>query len=307
MLHDSDVKVGNRVVVNKTEERDGAFTTSGEFLPVGTVGTIVGCALIDYGHTNGCGVPPGIYLNPYWPEVHFDGKEAVACMSSCHLDPISISPPTEPTEVKPRERIMVRPLPDLPFWEEDEVDYQGKDGRRETWRKISHIDYPTTEGAEARYTVTLPGGGSLGFCSADCLLLQRRGPVWQYYHNELPANLRLEDKADLYYRLGLVDQIRLDDHCYAGDFWTVLNHVKAGKADAMYEESGPSDYAKLILSKVRCDMAGIGHRYYGYRYRDRELGELVRSLTLEVTAHVPQAVVPHVELPKVQTQSTLQS
>jgi hypothetical protein len=286
MLMDTDVVVGARVVINRSEGRDGAFGANEKFLPAGTEGTIVGCALIDYGRTSGCGVPPGIYLNPCWPEVRFDGEDAVASMSSCHLDLLSpLASAKKPAE---HVKLMVRPLPDLPFWEEDEVDCGEKDGQRERWGKISHIYYPTTEGDEAKYDVELLDGGTLSFCRVGCLRLVRRGLVWHYYHNTLPVDLNLEDKADLYRRLGLVEQIRLDDHRYSGDFWAVLSSVKAGKADAMYEECGPHDYAKLILSKARCDMAGIGHRYYGYHYQDRELGEQVRCLTLEVTAHVPQ-------------------
>lgn len=264
----STLFVGDIVSINVGEESRswGAHANTKD----GDLGEVVGFSEIHYGRWNNFGHRPGYYHNRSWPQVKLQTTGEVIDISHCHVKLV---------EVKERNKIssfdealraqdFLRDLPDTPFWEGDKVSFLDRGGI-EYVGTVKGINYKWVHNLD-HYEVGVEEGWHTHL-TANQLTLVERGPVWRYHHNE-PLGLEGKDLLEFHRKMGFEEQIknpRRTDYNYL--LSEALEDIRTGVADCIAAGGG---------------FFGGGPSLTVHRFRDREVGELARRLTMEGFANM---------------------
>ena len=272
------LKKGDIVVVNIPDEN-----WIGGYRPVknqnGTKAKVKGFGEIDYPRIQSFGRKPGIYTNYAWVEL-----EGIAgSISSCFVELAN------KTEAKRRMKTwnsekfrakekMIRPLPDLKFWEGDVVKMDWTGMRGPDWEEIqiARIEYgylgqKRNDGSPMpEYSICAVGHeGCTCAINESRLTLVRRGNVWKHFNGKKVDFKDLAEEASFAKMLGLEKQIRNPaTGLYTWTLKEMLNAIRDGKVDGFTADHGIFGTSKEVM-------------HWAYRFKDRNLGERVRQATLE--------------------------
>lgn len=186
----------------------------------------------------------------------------------------------EETRNKLVNRVYLGPLPETKFWELDEVTIAPGARYRPQYGQIFEIcsvDYYSleTERTNDRYPGILyniestingePSGGRFMLRESE-LLLSRRGNVWKYFHNELPAFKDLQEESSFHKMIGRSKEVRNPKtDLYS---WTLEEILEAMKANLVHG---------FVMSP---GLFGNPAKPSAMIFEDQELGERVRKATL---------------------------
>lgn len=265
------------VIIIPAENREWGYNPC----PNGTVAEVIGFGEIDYGYANNFGYEPGVYKNKCWVRLLMpDNTQHTEFEGRLQL---------VDNEEEQRRRAVydwtedgkerLRDLPVTDFIEGDVVtslylDERNFPNKRAVISQV-HYDYIgkfCSDNITPMPTYSLsdkfPSGWSMGIRHVDeiHLKLVERGNVWKYWHNEPIAWNSVEEQANFYNMLGQIDEIK---NPASGNYgWT-----KDEAVDAIYNDVGDC----ISVSS----MFGSNPVTFVKRFRDRELGEKVRQLTMK--------------------------
>ncbi|NTF23612.1 hypothetical protein G6L37_35145 [Agrobacterium rubi] len=212
--------IGHEVVVNSRE-------TPRKGLPNGEVVTIEDFLSLYEGRTVGIGVPPGLWRNHSWAMVR-DARGVLHEISIHDLEPM----PGAGQALVPR--VLLEPLPDTPFWEDDLVEtYQGRVGQ------VSTIDYENIARGDrdwAAYRVRYENGIEERL-HARSLTLVERGNVWRFYNDESPVFETVLEEIKFYNRISHVTEVANVAEGMAMFHWDdALQLLKSGEIDVIWHD-----------------------------------------------------------------------
>ena len=273
------LKVGDTVVINIPDEN-----WNGGYRPVkkqsGIKAKVKGFGEIEYSRIQSFGRKPGIYRNYSWVEL--EGMQD--SISSCFVELANQAEAKRRMKTWNSEKFrakdkMIRPLPDLKFWEGDIVTVDWTDIRGHPWHgetQIARIEYgylgqKRNDGSPMpEYSICAVGHEG---CTCDIneshLTLVRRGNVWKHFNGKKVDFKDLAEEASFAKMLGLENQIRNSaTGLYTWTLKEMLNAIRDGKVDGFTAGRGIFGTSKEVM-------------HWAYRFKDRNLGDRVRQATLE--------------------------
>ncbi len=156
----------------------------------------------------------------------------------------------------------IGPLPNLPSWETDIVEYVEDP-------KIRYvISYVLSYDPSASYNITerIGSGKSIANVPANKLKLLQRGPLWAYEHNEPLHFSGIEEEANFYILLGRTEGVENSNHRYDWSQIDALRALQKGQADAV----------------VLGNFGNYGNgRVFLIKYLDKEVGHRVRWFMID--------------------------
>ena len=263
------VKIGDKVTLQIPQEnREWGYNPGPDGLEV----EVVGWSEIAYGRLQSYGKEPGIYENHSWPIIKFpDGKTQSIGTWCLKTD----------SSFYEQESVKLRDLPELPFYEWDEVEvvsprYSSLNAERERpFKVISGIDYSYYNQKCNDGITPMPmyrvspdtSGGSYSSFRGDELKLINRGLIWKFYHGEKLEFNSIAEERNLYYALGKYQEVR-----------NPRNDLYKWTKDEMVEsaEEGICD-----CMNISGGLFGSGPHLSAIRFQDRDLGERARKYFIE--------------------------
>ena len=277
------LKVGDKVVVNIPDDN-----WNQGYRPVkkqnGTKVKVVGFTEIEYSRIQSFGRKPGIYHNSSW--VYLEGIENP--ISSYHMELANQAEFKRRCKTFNREKFrkqekMIRPLPDMKFWEGDivtrdwsRVTYGCPDHWQGKELQIAKIEYAylgqkRNDGSPMpEYSICAVGeSGCTSTANESDIKLVRRGNIWKHYHGEKPSFKDLKEEITFAKMIGQDEQVRnYNTGMYSWTLKEVLNAIRDGKVDGFTADRGILGMSKEL-------------HHWAYKFKDRDLGERVRQETLK--------------------------
>lgn len=269
------VNIGEEVVVNIPEDsRQWGYDPC----PNGTVGKVVGYGTTTYGRIHNFGCNPGIYHNRSWLDV--DVGDKVIQISSFYVELKDVVDYSRRLDAYreaggwatyDKHRDFIKPLPETSFWEFDKVrcshhsfaDIEELCVVRIKWDNINQHRIDGSPMPLYDISDSISAGWVSSIDEPDLELISR-GNVWKYFHGEPMEFSDLREEANLHAALGLEDEVRNPaTSLYAWTLREAMAAIREGIADGFSQSQ--------LLGK---------HRLSVKRFRDRDLGERVRAITL---------------------------
>lgn len=271
MLRENLVKVGDKAILNLKD------TEGYNPAPDGTEVTVMGFSDIYYGYANQFGLQPGVYENRVWIRVRDEsGKEWTELYS--RLDPKDIrSLETRVPISNLDSKNKIRDLPDTNFVDGDKITSLFFDAGRFPGRIafVVGVEYHnigqrrSDDSPMPLYHISSKpeGGWYMSMREEDSYRLVERGRPWKFWHNQKIEFVNLEDEGLFMHRMGQCEYVR-------NPKYNLYKWDKEEAVEAIYTDLGD-------VIAVANGLFGAGPHTDVLRYKDRNLGERMRQLTMQ--------------------------
>lgn len=247
--------------------------------PDGTLLTVLGFADKYEGYGNHFGYEPGVYENRLWVRVRADesGKEWSELYSRLAAQDPKALEGREPISALGSGR-KIRELPETPFVDGDKITSPALNERQFPgkvayilWVEYRNIGVKCADGVTPMPVYQLTGKPDAGWSTwtraEETYQLVERGRPWKFWHKEPIVFESTEDEGRFMHRMGQCEYVK-------NPKYNLYKWDKNEAVEAIYTDLGD-------IIAVANGLFGSGPATEVLRYKDRNLGERMRQLTMQ--------------------------